>query len=249
MLGRQVVRAVEERGHDGVGLSHKEMSVDDAGSTISQLAFHKPDAVINCAGALPGSLPVEMALTNTVGPAILATWKQARIVHMSTDCVFSGKRGGWIRSVTDRPDPIDSYGRTKLAGEIDAANVLNVRGSFIDPRGGLLKWLLDQPAGSAVSGWENAWWNGTTAYQMAMRLVLLAEDTRSGVVHVAAEDAVSKGQLIRELVYVLGLDLKVVRSQQVKVYRTLASDVVVPGWPAIGPEIVEEVEACLSPST
>lgn len=246
MLGRQVVRAVEERGHTAIGLSHREMSIDDAEAVMMQLAYWRPEAVINCAGKLPGADPVDMAMTNVVGPALLAHWKKARIVNMSTDCVFSGKRGGWIRSVTDRPDPIDSYGRTKLAGEIDAQHVLNVRGSFIDPRGGLLKWLLDQPPGAAVSGWENAWWNGTSAYRMAMKLVLLAEDTRSGVIHVAAENAISKGVLLREMSMAFDLDVKIVRSHQVKVYRTLSPDLYVEGWPLIADELIEEIAACRS---
>lgn len=123
-----------------------------------------PDVIINCAGAVSGSIQ-DMVMTNGLGPHNLAQLG-IRLVHMSTDCVYSGEE---IRDdrfqprlkVGDFPDPIDIYGRSKLLGEPEGKHVAIVRGSFIDPAGGFLHWLLN--ARGKIQAWEHAYWNGTTS--------------------------------------------------------------------------------------
>ncbi len=209
MLGRAVARAVQEAGHDIVATGHGACAIEDAAQVFDVVGRQKPDAIINCAGRVPGSDALNMISTNTLGPHVLAS-TGVRLVHMSTDCVFSGKRGShplpWL-TPQDRPDPIDLYGRTKLAGEPESALV--VRGSFIGKESGFLHWLLN--ATGPVEAWQNALWNGLSVDGMANVLVWLAGKKRTGVVHVASPEALSKASMVNYFVDKLGLPITGIR--------------------------------------
>lgn len=207
LLGRAVARAVQEAHYEIVLTAHGACAIEDAAQVWDVVGRNKPDAIINCAGKLPGSDPVDMISANTLGPHVLAS-TGVRLVHMSTDCVFSGKRGPhpspWL-TPEDRADPVDLYGRTKLAGEPEGALV--VRGSFIGKEGGFLRWLL--AAQGQVEAWQNALWNGLSVQAMANRLVVLAGQQRTGVMNIASSEAMSKAQMINYFVERLGLSLSV----------------------------------------
>lgn len=223
MLGKAVVAAAHQEGHDLTASDHAACSINDAGMVFRAVEKLKPDVIINCAGRLPGSDPLEMIAANTLGPHVLAS-TGVRLVHMSTDCVFSGQRvspdGGWLET-TDRPDPADLYGRTKLAGEPESALV--VRGSFIGKDGGFLRWLLN--ARGQVEAWTDALWNGLTVSGMANVLVYLAGRKRTGVMNVASEEAMSKSQMINHFVDKLDLPITGVRYvDEPKIDRRLEPD-------------------------
>lgn len=206
MLGKAVAAAAFRGGHELTASDHAACSIDNAGMVFRAVERIKPDVIINCAGRLPGSDPLDMVNTNTLGPHVLAS-TGVRLVHMSTDCVFSGKgRNRWLSSL-DRPDPEDLYGRTKLAGEPE--NALVVRGSFIGKDGGFLRWLLD--AQGPVDAWTKALWNGFTVEAMANVLVYLAGGRRSGVIHVASEEAMSKAEMVDYFVQKLDLPITGIR--------------------------------------
>ena len=107
---------------------------------------------------------------------------------MSTDCVFSGRRGGY--SEGDLPDPVDLYGRTKLAGEVMESPHLTIRTSFIglesaEPNG-LLSWFLAQQG--ALRGFRQAIWSGLTADALAEILASLANRRDvTGLLHITGE--------------------------------------------------------------
>ena len=95
-----------------------------------------PDIFINCIGVIKqldnSSNVLEVVPINSLLPHKLATLckkKSIRLIHFSTDCVFSGEKGNYIES--DNPDPKDLYGRSKLIGEIDYPNCLTLRTSII----------------------------------------------------------------------------------------------------------------------
>ncbi|KKM76617.1 hypothetical protein LCGC14_1378390 [marine sediment metagenome] len=209
MLGQAVARAVQEAGHEIVFTAHGACAIEDAAQVFDVVGRQKPDVIINCAGKLPGSDPIDMISTNSLGPHVLAS-TGVRLVHMSTDCVFSGKRKfqplPWL-TPQDRPDPMDIYGRTKLAGEPESALV--VRGSFIGKDGGFLHWLMN--ATGQVDAWTRALWNGLTADGMANVLVYLASKKRTGVLHVASPNEMSKAAMVNYFVDALGLPVKGIR--------------------------------------
>lgn len=219
-LGREVVTAAKLRGHEVLGTTHPDCAIESMVAIEAIAKDFEPECIVNCAGVLPGGGTIESAATNTLGPATLAAL-DIRLVHMSTDCVFSGNRQGYLKS-TDRPDPIDLYGRTKLAGEVAADHVLNVRGSFLSQHGGLLRWLLDSRG--PVDAWTRAYWNGGSAAAMAEALLTLAEGDAAGVLHASSPGYVSKAELLDFFVERLRLPVQLRRVREPTVSRILEPD-------------------------
>jgi dTDP-4-dehydrorhamnose reductase len=217
MLGRHVVAAALNRGHDVAETNHGACAIEDVAQVHRVAEAVRPDVIINCAGRIPGSDPLEMVAANTLGPHVLASLG-IRLVQMSTDCVFSGIDIG----TTMLPDPNDLYGRTKLAGEPQQDHVVAVRGSFIGREGGFLHWLMH--AEGRVQGWANAKWNGTSVPIMAGKLLDLAIGRRTGVVHAGSPGPVTKLWMVEMFVSELGLPLKVVPVQEPRINRVLSMD-------------------------
>jgi len=175
--------------------------------------FNKYDYLINCIGILSNaidacdSISVARAIKiNALFPHKLAKITKGRIIHMSTDGVFSGKEGSYNE---DSPhDCTDVYGKTKSLGEIDAPNVLNIRTSIIGPspykKKGLLECFLSQPDGTTVQGFTNHIWNGVTTLQFAQLCAAIIAhgvfDTlrqESHVFHFAPNEPVTKYELLQ----------------------------------------------------
>jgi len=122
----------------------------------------------------------------------------AYLIHISTDCVFSGSRGQY--SEDDLLDAQDLYGRSKALGEIDRANCLTLRTSIIgrELRGqhGLLEWLFSQ-RGKSVQGYTHAVFSGLTTYALSrlIALLILRESRLDGLFNVAST-AISKYDLL-----------------------------------------------------
>ena len=163
----------------------------------------RPDAIVNCVGIVKqraeAADPIAVTI-NALFPHQLAAAADAagaRLIHISTDCVFSGGRGNYDE--TDVPDAEDLYGRSKLLGEV-AAPHLTLRTSLIGRElkgcGGLVEWFLSR-RGRLVRGYKGAIFSGVTTTQMARILVSLLESDRrlEGLYHVAA-DPISKHDLL-----------------------------------------------------
>ncbi|NLU78816.1 SDR family oxidoreductase [Micromonospora sp. HNM0581] len=165
----------------------------------------RPDVVVNCVGVIKQRPEVQNAVhtvtVNALFPHQLAqecTRRDARLVHVSTDCVFSGDRGGYVE--TDVPDPPDLYGRSKLLGEVDRAPALTLRTSIVghelNGNRSLIDWFLSQ--NSVVSGYTKAIYSGITTVEFArlLRSVVLPQEDLTGLYHVAALP-ISKYELLR----------------------------------------------------
>src|SRR5262249_30032587 len=136
------------------------------------------DYIINCIGMLKPAISESDSvglrraiLVNALFPHQLASAvPSARIFHISTDGVFSG-RATRPYLETDAADCPDAYGKTKALGECPAENVINFRCSIIgcDSRGGkgLIEWVLRSPEGTELRGFEDQYWNGVTTRQFA----------------------------------------------------------------------------------
>ena len=141
---------------------------------------------------------------NALFPHILADLCDevgARLIHVSTDCVFSGRRGSY--SEADIPDPVDLYGRTKLIGELSRPNCLTIRTSIVGWQlaGGssLLEWFATQRS-SSVKGYRNAIFSGLSTSVLATLIGDLIE-TRpdvNGLYHVASQP-ISKHDLLSRI--------------------------------------------------
>src|SRR3954463_9484836 len=140
MLGRDVLLAAGNAGHDVVGYGRAELDVTKSDALARKLDLERPDVVINCAAwtDVDGAEDAEEQAFEVNGSgagnaAAAAAAVEARIVHVSTDYVFDGTKGAaYVES--DQPAPLSAYGRTKLAGE-EAVVAANKRHFIVRPAG------------------------------------------------------------------------------------------------------------------
>lgn len=173
--------------------------------TIAELLDRlQPEIVVNCIGVIKQDPAITDAVNtislNALLPHLLAracVESGARLIHVSTDCVFSGNRGGYIE--TDNPDPIDFYGRSKLLGEVSTPPSLTLRTSIIGHELGgtrsLVDWFLTQTG--SVNGYTGAIYSGITTTEFARLLTstIFPRDDLVGLLHVASVP-ISKCELL-----------------------------------------------------
>lgn len=218
MLGHMVQKVLsQEKGWEVEGVSSVEF---DAEGEIQLGA--KYDYVINCIGVLAGGDEDTMHKINADFPHRLAKATSAKIIHMSTDGVFSGNSGPYDED--SLPDAADAYGKSKLEGEVDTPNVINIRTSIIGTspykKKGLLEWFLAQPDGATVKGYTNHIWNGVTTLQFAQLCEKIIRNDRfedlraeSSVFHFAPNEPVTKYELLELFKKVWHKDVNVERSE------------------------------------
>lgn len=194
------------------------VSAEDFDSVVRAFGAVRPDVVVNCIGIVKQDAaardPVASISVNALFPhrlAHLARASGARLIHLSTDCVFSGRAGGYREE--QQPDAADLYGRTKLLGEVDGEGALTLRTSIIGRElggaQGLLEWFLSQ-RGGRVRGFQRAVFSGFTTQALAELLAHLvtAHPRLSGVRHVAAQP-IDKLALLTLVKDTYGLDIEI----------------------------------------
>ena len=168
----------------------------------------RPDVTVNCIGVIKqreeAKAPVSSITLNALLPHRLldavSTWN-GRLIHISTDCVFSGNRGGYHED--DLPDADDLYGRTKYLGEVTATPGLTLRTSMIGREltghRSLLDWLLQQ-GGRTIQGYTRAIYSGlTTVYLADLIARLITERPALHGLFQVASTPISKFELLRLL--------------------------------------------------
>jgi dTDP-4-dehydrorhamnose reductase len=202
---------------------------DQPDSLLAAFAQARPDVVINCVGLVKQLSNAEDPLVavpiNTLLPHRLARMcemARARLVHVSTDCVFSGKQGNYTES--DLADAQDVYGRSKLLGEVDYPHAVTLRTSIIGHElrsaYGLIDWFLSQQA--RVKGYTEAVFSGLPTCELArvVRDFVIPHASLRGVYHVAAEP-ISKHDLLQIVNREYGKNLQIKPDDQVKINRSL----------------------------
>jgi len=168
-----------------------------------------PEAVvINCVGRIKqkSNDPIEMSWSNSLLPLVLSSSLLSTnyLIHASTDCVFSGKKGEPYLS-SDMSDSQDIYGWSKRMGEIallNRPNALIVRVSIIGPNksssaSDLLSWFLGNPPGSQLKGYENHLWNGITTLEWAKKIEeIINERKLNGIIQLGTEKYYSKYDML-----------------------------------------------------
>ena len=193
----------------------------------------QPDFVINAVGIVKQRPDAKAAIpsiaVNSLWPHVLAdacARREARMVHVSTDCVFSGSRGGYVES--DVPDAFDLYGRSKLLGEVtDRDNTVTLRTSIIG-------WQLGEPTGlvgwfaahrdERLKGFTKAVFSGLTTQALTevIRDVAVPDENLSGLWHVSVEP-IDKFTLLTSLAEHQGWDVDITPSDDVVIDRSLDS--------------------------
>ncbi len=187
-------------------------------TVVAALEAVRPAAVVNAIGlvkqkAAARDVPALIEV-NALFPQLLARLaaeRGLRLIHVSTDCVFSGARGGYGED--DPPDPTDPYGRSKLLGEPGEPTCLTLRTSLVgrELRGthGLLEWLLAR-RGRRVAGYSRAFFSGLSTLRFADLLVTLLTEHPGlhGLYHVATAP-ISKRDLLALLgcAYAAGVEI------------------------------------------
>ena len=225
-LGRASWFAFRE-GHDAYAMPREELDITDGPAVGRMLSSIRPDVVVNCAGAIPEreARPAAMVAVNAVAPLLLAAWCRhydARLIHVSTDCVFRPDSKRW-HFATEAPDAIDVYGRSKALGEM-GQGMTAVRTSFVSPDHGVWRWLVGMAAAGAetVPGWMQAWWSGSTVWAVADGLVKIAEGReRNAVEHLATSEMISKHEVLARLAKRLGLSLEIEGLYEPRIMRGL----------------------------
>jgi dTDP-4-dehydrorhamnose reductase len=194
--GLQVTGAVRGKHFHGIArgvlLGGNDLCNSDHLTRLFLLA--KPQVVVNCAGLtkhLPeGNQPIPALTANALLPhrlAVQCTIAGARLIHVSTDCVFSGATGNYRES--DVPDATDLYGRTKALGEVTDAQALTLRTSTIghesSTANGLLEWFLSR---HECKGFRHAIFSGlpTVEFAKIVRDLVIPNPSLSGLYNVGA---------------------------------------------------------------
>lgn len=206
-----------------------EVAADSFDTVERALDFAQPQVVVNCIGIVKqvreARDPIPSISINSLFPHRLAALCRAegvRLIHVSTDCVFSGRVG--LYTEDDIPDPADLYGRSKLLGEVEYGDCLTVRTSIIGRElagaSGLLEWFLAQHG--SVRGFRRAIFSGLTTDALARILASIVCEHRelTGIRHVASEP-ISKHDLLWMLKDAYGCDVEIVPDDEVVCDRSL----------------------------
>jgi dTDP-4-dehydrorhamnose reductase len=213
MAGKTIATYLSEKGYDVTGFCRSKSNnsqyiigdVTNRELVKKVIEEGKYDTIINCIGILNQFAEEnhEMAVyVNSYFPHLLVSLTKdticTHVIHMSTDCVFSGKKGGYIES--DFPDGETFYDRTKALGEINDCKNLTLRNSIIGPDNkkngiGLFNWFMQQEGN--LKGYTNAKWTGLTTLELAKIMEKAAIEKTSGLINMVHKEPISKFDLLQ----------------------------------------------------
>lgn len=215
-----------------------------------------PVVVINAVGAIKQKDLYagvdETYFLNATLPHLVAllSGSGARLIHLSTDCVFRGDRGGYTEE--DTPDVEDLYGRSKACGEVTYGRHLTLRTSIIgfEPQGhlGLVSWFLSQPPGSTLRGFTRAIYSGlpTVVVGRTIRDLIVNRSELSGLYHLASQP-IDKFHLLQRLNQAFDLGHHLIPDPSFEIDRSLvdtrfreATGTVTPGWQVLIDSMVDD---------
>lgn len=262
MAGHVIALFLEENGYDVYRMSRditpsaNSAQIDASNFTLltDWLDKIKPDIIINAIGILPkeaDAKPDLAILLNSYLPRLLEQHYRnslAKIIHLSTDCVFSGASGGYIE--TSPTDGVSIYDRSKALGEIINDKDLTFRMSIIGPDpslngAGLFNWFMKQHG--CIQGYTRALWNGVTTIELAKAIDAAAKHNLTGLYHLTPIGYISKYDLLylfQEMF--LKTDVKIIPYDQFVVDKTLANtrtdfDYVIATYPEMINEMISWV--------
>lgn len=207
------------------------VDVENMDSLIGLFAKARPDVVINCIGLVKqlaeaddplAAIPINSLLPHRL--ARLCDVAGARLVHMSTDCVFSGAKGMYTEA--DMSDAKDLYGRSKYLGEVDYPHAITLRTSIIGHElsgaHSLVGWFLAHQGG--VRGFRRAIFSGLPTVELArvIRDHVLVHPELHGVYHVSAEP-INKFDLLTLIAKAYGKTIDITPDDRLAIDRSLDS--------------------------
>jgi len=225
-----------------------DVDVTDIGQIERAIKATKPDVVINCIGLIKqhsiakqhaNAIEINSLLPHQI--ARLCDQNAAKLIHFSTDCVFSGKDGNYTEQ--SLPDALDVYGKSKCLGEVDYAPHLTLRTSIIghelDSAVSLVDWFLSQSA--EVNGFSKAIFSGLPTSYIAKLLAknILSKPNLTGLYHLSV-DPIDKYTLLKLIAEVYDKQIIINDSKALEIDRSLNSeklmrelDITLPAWPEL----------------
>lgn len=209
------------------------IDVENTDALLALMARVKPEVVVNCIGLVKqlsqANDPLQALPINALLPHRLAricAVASARLIHFSTDCVFSGRQGGYVE--TDLPDATDLYGRSKLLGEVAEPHTITLRTSIIGHEldGGarsLVNWFLAQE--HRTKGFSKAIFSGLPTVEIArvLRDFILPHPELHGLYHLSAEP-INKYELLTLVAQAYDKSILIEASDELVIDRSLNSD-------------------------
>ena len=211
-VGHAVSLYFKEKGHTVFGYSELESdiidtsvgSIYDTDRIKEELTKTKYDAVINCSAVINQDAEKDKASAAFINAFLphylekITAGTDTILVHRSTDCIFSGKRGGY--TLSDSPDAESFYARTKAVGEVINDKDITIRTSLIGPEtdkngGSLFNWFYNQTG--EVGGFANAIWTGLTTIEFAREIEELLLKKAHGLFQLVPNYAISKYELVK----------------------------------------------------
>lgn len=212
MAGHTISLYFQEKGHEVFGFDRQQSKYINSvagnaldGESVKKLVVSgKYDSVINCIGVLNQFAESNKALAaylNSYFPHFLAQiteGTETQVIHMSTDCVFSGKKGQYTEQ--DFRDGETFYDRSKALGELEDGKNITLRNSIvgpdINPTGiGLMNWFMQQQG--SINGYTKAMWTGQTTLQLAKTMEAAAREKAHGLFNTVPSEPISKYDLLR----------------------------------------------------
>lgn len=225
------------------------IDVLDHDSLVKAFSRVRPDAVINCIGLIKqlshAKDPLVTLPINSMFPhrlARLCDLAKTRLIHISTDCVFSGRKGSYLE--TDVSDAEDLYGKSKYIGELHSySHATTLRTSIIghelSSKNALIDWFLGETG--SIRGFSKAIFSGLPTVELArvIRDFVLPEKSLAGLYHVAAEP-VSKLDLLRLVAEEYKKEIEIRPDDSIQINRSLNGDrftaatgYMAPSWPEL----------------
>ncbi len=190
----------------------------------------EPDIIINCVGILVKASEenyLNALAINQHFPHRLAKFiknMKTKIIHLSTDCIFDGKKGNY--SEIDKPNETNNYGRTKRFGEIkDNKNLtlrLSIIGDELKEGTGLFSWFMRQEG--EITGYARAIWNGITCLELAKQIDRIIDIDLIGIYHLAPDFNISKFHLLRKIARIFNKEIVIKGDYRFKQDKTLINN-------------------------
>lgn len=254
---RQPLAAYSSRGLFTADNAFGGIDARTPGAVEQVIAQFRPQALVNAIGIVKQRAESDDAIVsievNALLPHRLASACRAagaRVIHVSTDCVFTGEKGRY--SETDRPDAVDLYGRSKLLGELAGEGCLTLRTSMIGlglyRKTSLVDWFLAQKG--RVQGYRHAIFSGLTTRELSRVIALVIEKhpQASGLYHLSAAP-VSKLELLTKLRERLRSSVDIVPADEPRIDRSLDSTrfrrvfaYTPPSWDSMLDELAHDIQ-------
>ena len=239
-----------------------DIDILDNKSLTQAIEHANPDVVINCVGLVKqlstAHDPLVVLPINSMYPhrlAAICEQRGARLIHISTDCVFDGLKGNYVES--DQSDATDLYGKSKYIGELnDKPHAITLRTSIIghelNSSTGLIEWFLSQSG--SIRGFKRAIFSGLPTVELArvIKDYVIPREELNGLYHVSAEP-ISKYDLLNLVAKIYGKKIEIIPDSEFIIDRSLNSELFqsetgyrAPAWPDL---VAKMKDSKLAPGT